>query len=69
MCEQLRVCLISRYGYSVDTKKDVQRINNRMVRFADSHPDICGVFDVGETGEESITFNISWTSLLAKRLF
>jgi hypothetical protein len=40
--------------------KDVDRINQRMVRFADIHPDICGVFDEEDIGEtpKSITFNL-----------
>jgi hypothetical protein len=40
--------------------KDVQRMSQRLIKFADSHPDICGVFDEEETGEESITFNLTW---------
>lgn len=50
----LSIRLFCRYA------KDVQRINNRMVRFADSHPDICGVFDEGEKAPEPITFNLTW---------
>jgi len=43
-------------------KKDVQRMSQRIIKFADSHPDICGVFDEEDTGEtpESITFNLTW---------
>tara|TARA_R110002012_G_scaffold244889_3_gene419883 strand:- start:8448 stop:8762 length:315 start_codon:yes stop_codon:yes gene_type:complete len=50
----LSIRLFCRYA------KDVQRFNQRMVRFADSHPDICGVFDEGDEAPESITFNLSW---------
>jgi hypothetical protein len=37
-------------------KKDVQRMSQRLIKFVDSHPDLCGVFDE----EESITFNLTW---------
>jgi hypothetical protein len=41
-------------------KKDVQRMSQRLIKFVDSHPDICGVFDEEDTGEtESITFNLT----------
>jgi hypothetical protein len=42
-------------------KKDVQRMSQRLIKFVDSHPDICGLFDEEDTGEtESITFNLTW---------
>jgi hypothetical protein len=52
--DNLSIRLFCRYA------KDVERINQRMVRFADIHPDICGVFDEGDTGKESTTFILSW---------
>tara|TARA_R110002167_G_scaffold2284_5_gene11696 strand:- start:159 stop:491 length:333 start_codon:yes stop_codon:yes gene_type:complete len=52
--DNLSIRLFCRYA------KDVERFNQRLIKFVDSHPDICGVFEEGETGEESITFNLTW---------
>ncbi|MEI8647009.1 hypothetical protein P4S73_02300 [Paraglaciecola sp. Hal342] len=40
-------------------ENDVERMSQRINNFAESHSDICGVFDEGEKAPESITFNIS----------
>lgn len=52
--KNLSIRLFCRYA------KDVRRFNHRVIKFAERHSDICDVFDEGESGEESITFNISW---------
>lgn len=41
-------------------ENDLERMSQRIITFAESHPDICGVFDEEEVGEESITFNLTW---------
>jgi hypothetical protein len=49
----LSIRLFCRYA------KDVQRFNQRMVRFADSHPDICEVEEV-IGGVDDVTITMSW---------
>jgi hypothetical protein len=43
----LSIRLFCRYA------KDVERINQRVIKFVMSHADICGVFDVSVTDEDS----------------
>ena len=52
--KNLSIRLFCRYA------KDVERFNLRVIKFAKSHSDICGVFEEGEKAPESITFNLTW---------
>jgi hypothetical protein len=42
-------------------KKDIRRINQRVIRFADSHSEMCGVVDDEDTcGVDWMTIKVTW---------
>ena len=52
--KNLSIRLFCRYA------KDVQRMSQRINNFAESHSEICDVFDEGKKAPEAITFNLTW---------